>query len=49
MARFFGLLCLVGGASASQEALAGANPIRKVVTLMETMQSKIEAEAKKRG
>merc|ERR1712232_31924 len=34
-------------ASASQESLTGANPIRKVVTLMETMQSKIEAEAKK--
>eukprot|EP00930_Biecheleria_cincta_P055030 TRINITY_DN413_c0_g1_i4.p1 TRINITY_DN413_c0_g1~~TRINITY_DN413_c0_g1_i4.p1 ORF type:complete len:648 (-),score=234.85 TRINITY_DN413_c0_g1_i4:29-1972(-) len=47
MARSFVLLCLVGAASASQEALAGANPIRKVVTLMETMQSKIEAEAKK--
>eukprot|EP00930_Biecheleria_cincta_P055028 TRINITY_DN413_c0_g1_i2.p1 TRINITY_DN413_c0_g1~~TRINITY_DN413_c0_g1_i2.p1 ORF type:complete len:709 (-),score=252.45 TRINITY_DN413_c0_g1_i2:133-2259(-) len=47
MARFFVLLCLVGMASASQESMAGANPIRKVVTLMETMQSKIEAEAKK--
>jgi hypothetical protein len=47
MARSFVLLCLVGAVSASQEALAGANPIRKVVTLMETMQSKIEAEAKK--
>jgi len=47
MAPFFLLLCLAGMASASQESLAGANPIRKVVTLMETMQSKIEAEAKK--
>jgi len=47
MARSFVLLCLFGAASASQDALAGANPIRKVVTLMETMQSKIEAESKK--
>jgi len=34
-------------ASAASTASSGANPIRKVVTLMETMQAKIEAENKK--
>jgi len=45
------LFALAGVASASvvrlDEAVSGANPIRKVVNLMETMQAKIEAEAKK--
>ena len=42
------VLCLaaVGGATARSD-LAGANPIRKVVTLMQNMQKEIEAEGAK--
>jgi len=40
------LLLLISFASASEES-AGANPIRKVVTLMQNMQKEIEAEGAK--
>eukprot|EP00930_Biecheleria_cincta_P033539 TRINITY_DN2323_c0_g2_i2.p1 TRINITY_DN2323_c0_g2~~TRINITY_DN2323_c0_g2_i2.p1 ORF type:complete len:682 (-),score=244.38 TRINITY_DN2323_c0_g2_i2:49-2094(-) len=44
-------LALASAASASvvklDEAVSGTNPVRKVVNLMEKMQAKIEAEAKK--
>merc|ERR1719310_2334469 len=44
------LLCagaLLGGASADGLMSAGANPIRKVVTLMQNMQKEIEETGKK--
>jgi len=40
------LLC-IGAAAANQQATAGANPIRKIVTLMQNMQKEIEAEGAK--
>merc|ERR1719352_1960070 len=39
------LLCLLCGSAAAMEM--GANPIRKVVTLMQNMQGEIEAEGEK--
>merc|ERR1719421_2408082 len=41
------LLTLLGAASAGSLAAAGANPIRKVVTLMQNMQKEIEETGKK--
>lgn len=46
MQAAFAMFLLTGMASASYVDM-NANPIRKVVTLMETMQAKINAEAKK--
>lgn len=46
MTAAFAMLLLASAASASNVDM-NANPIRKVVTLMETMQAKINAEAKK--
>jgi len=37
----------IGAVAASQEATAGANPIRKIVTLLQNMQKEIEAEGAK--
>jgi len=45
VACIFGFLCV--GATASRSNAAGANPIRKVVTLMQNMQKEIEDTGKK--
>merc|ERR1719240_768951 len=46
MVALFGFLTILGHA-ASLQTEAGANPIRRVVTMLQMMQKKIEAEAVK--
>merc|ERR1719428_2652774 len=41
------LLLLLVGVHANQQTTGGANPIRKIVTLLQNMQKEIEAEGKK--
>jgi len=47
MCRLLLVLALAGSAIASEQKTLGANPIRKIVTLMQNMQKEIEAEGAK--